>query len=210
MDWSLHNGQNKKIMPHRQTVIRLNSQNHVRKHAHCMLPCFVLLCLLLSSCRNDMKKAIFFDPVDLPQQSLDSVRVVRSNDGNKQMTITAQQVIITDKPEKVTRFPNGFHMMVFNANGKSVADIKADRALSRGEQRIIEAAGNIVIVDFRSGDTTYFDTLVWNSFEHVVKSDKPVRSVNGLRVTVGDGFYSDDDFVSPIIVHQRGTMTIDE
>ena len=65
-------------------------------------------------------------------------------------------------------------------------------------------------MDFRSGDTTYLDSIVWESATHTIYSKAPVKSVNGQRVTYGDAFESDENFTTPIIYNQRGTMTIEE
>ena len=158
-----------------------------------------------------MEKILLFDRKEIPQQSIDSVSVVRSNFGNRQMSLTAPRVVILDKPEKMTIFPNGFQMHIFNSEDNTiVADISADSATSLDVRKIIKAHRNVVIIDYRSGDTTYLDSIIWESATHRLFSHAPVKSVNGQRVTYGDGFESDDDFVSPQIYHQRGTLTIDD
>ena len=75
---------------------------------------------------------------------------------------------------------------------------------------MVEARNNVVSVDFRSGDTSYLNSIVWNSSEHRIYSDDTIKSVNGQRVTYGDGFESDDNFNEPRILHQRGTITFDD
>ncbi|MBQ9587788.1 MAG: LPS export ABC transporter periplasmic protein LptC [Bacteroidales bacterium] len=193
----------------RPSKLREACCNPVGRRAKGTLPCFVLLLTCLAACRNDMEKVRFFDPQTLPQQSLDSIRVVRSTDGKKQMVLTAPHVAIFDKPESKTVYDRGVHMQVFDAS-KIVADIQADTAVQNDQEKTIMAHGNVVIIDFRSGDTTYMNSVVWNSRDHRVYSDEPVKSVNGLRVTYGDGFESDEDFTSPQIKHQRGTVTFEE
>lgn len=168
-----------------------------------------MISLSLSACRNDMEKVRFFDRKDLPQQKLDSVRAIRSANGKMQMLLTAPTITIFDKPEKKTVYPDGVEMHVLDGEDKAVADIRADYAFSLDEKHIIEARNNVVIFDHRTGDTTYLRSIVWNSAEHRVFSNDSVRSVNGQRVTIGDGFESDDNFTSPVILHQRGTIQID-
>ena len=68
----------------------------------------------------------------------------------------------------------------------------------------------MVIIDYRSGDTSYMENIIWNSAEGRIYSNDTVRSVNGARVTIGDGFESDENFTSPQILHQRGTIQIDD
>lgn len=185
------------------------SPKGVRRRARGTLPCFVLLLVLTMSCRNDMDKVLEFDPKQYPQQNLDSVRAVRSLGGKRQMVLKSSKVVVFDQPEKKTVYPHGIDMQLFSGD-VITASITADSAISMDERKLVEAYGNVVIIDYRSGDTSYLNSIVWNSAEHSIFSNDPVRSVNGTRVTYGDGFRSDDEFTTPQILHQRGTMTIDE
>lgn len=181
-----------------------------RKHTHGMLPCLLLFLPLLTACHNDMEKVRFFDPKDLPQQSLDSVSMFRSQHGNVDMIMTAPAVTIYDAPQRKTVYPKGVNMRFVDKNNKLVASIRADYAYSLDEKKIIEARNNVVVIDYRSGDTSYLKSLVWNSADHRIYSMDPVRSVNGERVTIGDGFESDEEFKTPFILRQRGTLTFDD
>ena len=191
----------------------------ISRHKHCIiwkrifgaLPCFALASFLLLSCRNDMEKIRMFDHQNIPQQTLDSVSIIRSNFGERQMALSAPHIVVFEKPERMTLFPDGFNMQIFSDNGKtSVADIRADSATSLDTRKIIKAHRNVVIIDHRSGDTTYLDSIVWETSSHTIYSRAPVKSVNGLRVTYGDGFESDDNFTAPVIYNQRGTMTFED
>lgn len=190
----------------------LNKRNkYLWKRIKSALPCLTLVSFLLAACRNDMEKVRMFDRHSIPQQAIDSVSVMRSNFGERQMTLKAPFVLVLDNPERMTVFPQGFNMNIYGDHGNSiVADITADSATSLDDRKIIKAHHNVVIIDYRSGDTTYLDSIVWESATHTIYSRAPVKSVNGPRITYGDGFESDEDFTSPIIYHQRGTMTINE
>ena len=187
-----------------------NTSSKARKAAFGILPCFVFCSLLVGACRNDMEKVRFFDKKELPQQSIDSVRVVRSESGNKQMVMTAPIVTVFDKPERKTVYPKGVKMQIFDGGNKIIAEIKAGYAVSLEDKNIVEARKDIFIIDFRTGDTAYLQSLTWNTAERRIFSTEPVKSVNGPRVTYGDGFESDEEFKTPLIVHQRGTMTFDD
>ena len=174
-----------------------------------MLLSFVMVSLL-TGCRNDMEKVRFFDKKELPQQSLDSVHALRSENGHVQMSLTAPQVLVYEKPEKKTVYPKGVVMNLFDNAKTPLADISAGYAVSLDEKKIIEVRDNVVIVDHRSGDTSYLESLVWNSADHRIFSNDPVKSVNGQRVTYGDGFESDDSFEQPLILRQRGTIEVED
>ena len=183
---------------------------NARKHAHGVLPCFLLLLPLLAACRNDMEKIQFFEQKELPQQTLDSVCMFRSQEGTVDVIMTAPSVVIYDTPQKKTVYPKGVSMRIVDKRNQPIASIRADHAYSLDEKKIIEARKNVVIIDYRSGDTSYLESLVWNSVDHRIYSMDPVKSVNGERVTIGDGFESDEEFKQPLILHQRGTLTFDD
>ena len=181
-----------------------------KRHAKRMLLCFVVACLLLSACRNDMEKVRLFEKQELPQQTLDSVHVLRSENARLQMSMTASKVVIYETPEKKTVYPEGLNLQLFDNSMQSVAVIMANYAVSLDEKKIVELRDSVVIIDFRSGDTSFLETLVWNSADHRIFSNKPVKSVNGQRVTYGDGFDSDDSFEHPLIIRQRGTIEVND
>ena len=181
----------------------------IRRRATSTLPCFVLSLLLCTACRNDMEKIAFFEKKELPPQSIDSVSIIRSENGTRQMRMDAPKIVIFEQPEKKTEYPQGLKMTIFDAN-KLAARITADYAYSLDEKKIMEARKNVIIIDYQTGDTFYLETIVWNQAEHHIFSNDPVRSVNGQRVTYGDGFESDDEFTSPYIFHQRGTIEVED
>lgn len=174
------------------------------------LLCLFLCLLPVAGCRNDMEKVHFFDDKELPQQSLDTIQMIMSKHGNVEMIMTAPKVVIYDKPQKKTEYPNGVTLRIVDKNKKDVAVVRADYACSFDEKKEIEARKNVVVIDYSTGDTSYLNSIVWNSGDHRIYSMEPVKSVNGQRVTYGDGFESDDEFRQPVILHQRGTITFED
>lgn len=172
--------------------------------------CSAVVCLLLAACQNDMEELASFSKKDLPQQAISNVHMERSEYGNRQMSMDAPQVVSYNTPEKKTVYPKGLHVVFYNTARQKVADMRADYAEQLPEKKLTEVRGNVVIVDFQSGDTSYLSTLTWNEMDHRVYSSEPVKSVNGPRVTYGDGFESDDAFTTPLIIGQRGTMTFED
>ena len=90
-----------------------------RKHAHGVLPCFLLLLPLLAACRNDMEKIQFFEQKELPQQTLDSVCMFRSQEGTVDVIMTAPSVVIYDTPQKKTVYPKGVSMRIVDKRNPS-------------------------------------------------------------------------------------------
>lgn len=189
-------------------VLKNSRCRDVQKHVSTC--CLLGLLLTLAACRNDMEKIAMFDPQNLPQQRIEEVRVWRSENGSRQMELTAPLVESYVTPEKKTVYPHGFAMQIFDDHGKLSAFVTGDSAVQREEKKMVEAYGHIVIIDYSTGDTSYLMSLIWDSGEHLVYSNDPVKSVNGDRVTYGDGFTSDDEFREPIIRGQRGRLTFED
>ena len=157
-----------------------------------------------------MEKVAFFDRKALPSQSVRQAHVVRSSDGELQVLLDAPQIDVYQLPEAKTIYPQGVAMDFYGSHRSLNASISARYAVSYDSKDVMEARDSVVIVDHRTGDTVYMLSLVWDAAEHRLFSHDSVRSVNGQRVTYGDGFESDDNFESPHIIRQRGTIEWNE
>lgn len=170
----------------------------------------LFLSLLSASCANDMEKIEFFGRKELPYQIIDSASVVRSSEGNLQMVMDAPHIEVYKNPENKTVCPQGVKVTFYDALGKKKAFLKGDYGISYDDRKMMEVQKNVVIIDYHTGDTSYLADLIFNQAEHRIYSQHPVKSVNGPRVTMGDGFESDENFTNPQILHQRGTVLIEE
>ena len=101
-------------------------------------------------------------------------------------------------------------MDFFDANKRVKSTLSAKYAIDSDRKNQIIARNNVVIIDYQNGDTTYMETLVWDRNEKRIFSNTPLMSVNGQRVTYGDGFVSDEKLENPRILRQRGTIEFDE
>lgn len=157
-----------------------------------------------------MERVAFFAPQEMPSQQLDSASVWRSSNGQLQMTMTAPHIDIYKTPEPKTICPQGVELRFYSRPDKVKTLVKADYGIAYDQREMMQLKGNVVIIDYQSGDTSYLEDLHWNGIEHHIYSHHPVRSVNGQRVTLGDSFESDENFEQPLILHQRGTILIEE
>ncbi len=172
-----------------------------------MLPLLAVFILLVSACGNDMEKIKLFDDHQAPPDNvLKEARVQRSESASLQMQMEAPRIERYSTPEPRTLYPQGVRVTFFSGADSPTAILTAKRAVQYEKRNLTEVRDSVVIIDLRSGDTTYLDELTWDAGQHRIYSEKPIRSVNGQRVTIGDGFESDDGMQSPQIIHQRGTV----
>lgn len=170
----------------------------------------VLLFVSMAACSNDIEKVRFFDQKELPSQTVKDATVRRSSSGNVQMVMTTRLVEKYSGPHQRTVYPNGLQVDFLNSDGSRRAYLWTLMAEELIESNLIQARDSVVLIDFESGDTVYMKNLTWNRTERRMYSNDLIRSVNGQRITYGDGFESDEQFNNPQIFHQRGTIEWNE
>lgn len=169
----------------------------------------VFLCLF-ASCANDIKEVNFFRKKDLPSEVIHNAHITRTEKGILQMQLTSPLIERYSSPQAKTLYPKGLYVRFYDEKGALTSSISAQYGYSLDDKDIMEARDSVVIIDYRSGDTSYLEHVIWNSPENKIYSNKPVKSVNGNRVTYGDGFVSDENFTRPQILNQRGTIEFND
>lgn len=166
----------------------------------------VLYAITLVSCVNDIEKVRFFDKKELPNQAVKEAVMRRSSSGNVQMVMTTPLVEKYMEPKERTIYPQGLMVDFLNTDGSKKAYLWTLKAEEQIEEKLVLAQDSVVIIDYETGDTVYMKNLTWNREEGRMYSNDLIKSVNGQRLTYGDGFESDDEFKNPQIFHQRGTI----
>lgn len=189
--------------------LRNQKQSHSGSKSHALL-LSVLFCVSLSACSNDIEKIRFFDQKNLPSQTVKDATVRRSTSGNVQMVMTTPLVQKFTTPDNRTLYPEGLQVEFLNTDGSKRAYLWALRAEELTDNNLVRAHDSVVIIDYENGDTVYLKNLTWNREEGRMFSNDLIRSVNGKRLTYGDGFESDEQFTNPQIFHQRGTIEWNE
>lgn len=180
---------------------RLTHFNKVRSSI-----CMLLLTSCIAGCGNNMETINFFDRQELPDNTIKRAHIQRSESGRLQLQMDAPVIEQYSKPESKTVYPRGVCMHFFDDYNSPTAILKANYAISYDGRNLMQVRDSVVIIDLRSGDTTYLQDLTWDANQHRIFTDKPLRSKNGQRVTYGDGFTSDENMETPQILHQRGTL----
>ena len=155
------------------------------------------------------------DRSDSALQELSVAHVRRSESGRLQMELDAPVIQKYDSPRPVTKFRSRSGVQVrmrffAAADGHMTASIHADSAISYDDRDMMEAHGNVVVVDHKTHDTVYLQDLRWNGDEDRAWSDNPVRARNGRRLTEGDGFQSDGRMENITITNQRGVIEFND
>ncbi len=174
---------------------------------------FWVVVLSLAGCTSNIQSIP--DRSDSANQRVEGAHVHRSDAGHLQLELDSPLIYKYERPLAKTVYSsaNGeqVKMRFFDEHdGHQKVSIAADSAISFDDRNIMEAHGNVVVVDFGSGDTIYLFDLVWNSNEDRIYSDNPVRARNGNRLTEGDGFTSDERMDNLHIIRQRGVIEFND
>ncbi|MBQ9417437.1 MAG: LPS export ABC transporter periplasmic protein LptC [Bacteroidales bacterium] len=154
------------------------------------------------------------DRTDSAVQEVLDAWVWRSERGKLQLDLDAPIIRKYDHPRPKTVYLGNESRRVlirfYNEELKVRSSIEADSAFSLDESNIMEAHGNVVVIDYSQNDTIYLADLIWNSAEDRIYSEHPVLAKNGSRITEGDGFESDQHMEHMHVVRQRGTIEIED
>lgn len=173
----------------------------------------ILSALMAQGCHNQGQTIP--DRDNMAAQEVVGAHVRRSEHGHLQMQLDAPLIQRYDKPIAKTIYlatdTSQMQMRFYDGdNGRLKVSICADTGISFDDRNIMEAHGNVVVIDYSSGDTIYLYDLVWNSADDRIYSDHPVRARNGRRLTEGDSFTSDEKMENLQIIRQRGVIEFNE
>ncbi len=157
-----------------------------------------------------MKDIERFERQNPPDQEIREARIRRSEQGRLQAEIDAPYIARYSQPSNRTVYPRGVDLRFYDEQRRIKTAIHANYAISYDDRNIMKASDSVVVIDYGSGDTVYLTDLVWRDDEDVIFSNHPVRAVNGRRITIGDGFVSDEQMTNLRITRQRGVIEFQE
>ena len=168
---------------------------------------------LTVGCKND-KSLLQEDRSDSANQEVRDAQIQRTESGKLQLELNAPIIQKYGRPVAKTIYKSGggqrVSMTLFEDGISKKTYIEAGNAISYDDRDIMEAHDSVVVIDYKAGDTIYLQDLIWNSAEDRIYSEHPVRAKNGNRITLGDGFVSDQRLENMQILHQRGIIEFED
>ncbi|MFZ4414246.1 MAG: LPS export ABC transporter periplasmic protein LptC [Bacteroidales bacterium] len=195
-------------MTHKNTTdlhFKKNSRIQVIK----LLAGIFFFCLLVS-CQNDMKKIkSLTDFINLPVESAKDITVLRSDSGKLQIYMTSPQLDRYQGEQSYSKYPKGLCVIFYDENRKEIRKLSANYAVDYDERKVMEAKNNVIIIDFKKGDTIYTESILWDRNRKSISSNVLVKRVNKNNILYGDGFDADDSFNNYTLRRPRGNINID-
>lgn len=170
----------------------------------------MLLAGLAWSCSNSEEKLQKFAASrEMQNETGRNVTLIYSDSAVIKVKIAAPLMIRTPGENPVTDMPEGIRALFFNADGRQSSILTANRAVQYPKKGIMEAHGNVVVVN-ELGDTLYTEKLVWVESEERVYSDQYVRIIRPDEIIYGDGLESNQNFTKYKILNIRGTIALND
>ena len=167
----------------------------------------------MAACKND-KGMLQEDWGDSASQQVREAQIQRTERGKLLLDLSAPLIQKYERPVAKTLYKSlgdrRVSMMMYENGVEKKTYIEAGYAISYDDRDNMEAHDSVVVIDYNAGDTIYLEDLIWNSAEDRIYSEHPVRAKNGNRITLGDGFVSDQRMENMQIIHQRGVIEFED
>lgn len=129
-----------------------------------------------------------------------------TDSGRVQMTMEAPLMYNYADESGRQIFPDGVHSIFLNERGKPNVDLVSDSAIHIQSDKMMKFYGNVVVKDYRNGDTLYTQALYWDQNARKIYSNVHVRKVSPGLVLDGDGFDSDEEMNNVQLRRPRGVI----
>ncbi|MFA8298666.1 MAG: LPS export ABC transporter periplasmic protein LptC [Hyphomicrobiales bacterium] len=109
-----------------------------------------------------------------------------------------------------TVFPKGFKAIIYDKNEKPESDIRGDYGINYEQKDVLEARGNVILMNFESEQKLYTELLIWDENTKKVYSPVPVKLVSPDGIAYGDSMVSNQDLSNRNIYNFRGDFDVPE
>jgi len=124
--------------------------------------------------------------------------------------MTSPQSDLYQGEQSYTKFPKGLRVIFYNENKKEKMKLSANYAINYEDKKIMEVKNNVIIIDYKKGDTIYTESLLWDQNRKTLSSNVFVKRVNKDGILYGDGFDADESFNNYTLRRPRGSINIDK
>ncbi len=161
------------------------------------------------ACDKKIVRSDKFDPAIDPAQIMRNAEIVQSDSGILQTIIFGQEILQYDDEMQTQVFPKGIKVTVFNDKHNPNVIVTANEATNYTKDDLMVARGNVVIKDFRKGDTIYTEEVFWDQKKRTLRSEKHVKQIGRSGRLEGTGFDSDEEMENFRLRNPRGTFNLD-
>jgi lipopolysaccharide export system protein LptC len=149
---------------------------------------------------SDKKSGVIFDSATMPTQTVYDAKTMFTDRGQMQMLLEQPVLLNYDDNERTQISPKGIEMSFYDKKtSKLEVYLRADSAVNSQASKFMRFYRNVIIYDYRKGDTITTEALNWDQNKRKIYSDVYTRQANAEMVTTGIGFDSDEQMNNVVV-----------
>jgi LPS export ABC transporter protein LptC len=161
---------------------------------------FIAFTVIIVAACKDRRSGIIFDSATMPTQTVYDAKTMFTDRGQLQMLLEQPILYNYEDKEKTQISPKGIEMSFYDKEmGNLEVYIRADSAVNSQASKLMRFYYNVVIYDYRKGDTITTEMINWDQEKRIIYSDVYTRQANANVVTTGTGFDSDEEMNNVVI-----------
>ncbi|MCG8582330.1 MAG: LPS export ABC transporter periplasmic protein LptC [Bacteroidales bacterium] len=167
---------------------------------------------LLSACQSNKPEEIaaITNREEIPSLIYDELEMELTDSGHVVQRLISPKVLRYDRvKEPYIDFPDGLHVIMYQANGEIDAQIKCRNAIHYENERLWELNIDVEAMN-RKGEVLNTEQLFWDSKNKRIYSDKFVTITQEGNVYTGTGFESDEKMEKWHINNLQGDLEFEE
>jgi LPS export ABC transporter protein LptC len=172
----------------------------------------VLAATIFFSCKNDINTIIKITAQDsIPTISVDSIHVIETKHGELSMELFGRQMLsYQSESDPYTELPKGFVVVIYDSLNNEETRIKANYGISWGNQKLMQAKGNVQINNYKKNIQLNTENLFWDQNKGNIYTDEFVKITEPDKIIMGRGMSADDHLNKWIIHNVTGSFYIDD
>jgi len=171
---------------------------------------FFFAALVLCSCENDLKKVnIVTQSHNYPIQTARNIELIYSDSAIVKARLNAPVSEEYESEDPYIVFPKGIKAIFFKEDLTAKTTLTANYAINKKRKRIMEARGNVVVVN-EKGEKLNTEQLIWDENTQKVYTNEFVKITTADKVIFGQGMEADQNFTKYKIFKIKGTVNINK
>jgi len=178
---------------------------NVMKHPVLLLP---FLLFIISSCQNKEEDIIKASRKEvLPVETGRDVKIMYSDSFQLKAILQAplMERFTGDNPHLLMK--DGVKLQFYNKNKKVTSSLTARWAISREQEKIMEAKNNVVVVNEKN-EMLNTEHLIWDERTKRIRTDAFAKITTSDEVIFGEGLEANEDFSWYRILKVKGTINV--
>jgi LPS export ABC transporter protein LptC len=144
------------------------------------------------ACENK-RAGITFDSSTMPTQTVYDAKTMFTDRGQLQMLLEQPILHNYEDVDKTQISPKGIEMSFYDkTTSKLEVYVRADSAVNSQASKLMHFYRNVVVYDYRTGDTITTEILNWDQDKRKIYSNVYTRRANAKMITTGTGFDADE------------------